>query len=74
MPGHLKLLHALIPEPFIIRSIDFLDWGSSLLVCYLESHRVYVLLSLNFDILLTVQIASVRRSNLGPRNGPSYSL
>ncbi|KIJ93029.1 hypothetical protein K443DRAFT_112680, partial [Laccaria amethystina LaAM-08-1] len=37
--GHLKLLHTLLPEPFVIRSVDFLDRGSSLLVCYLESHR-----------------------------------
>lgn len=54
--------------------MDFLDRGSSLLVCYLESHRVYVLLLLNFDTSLTVQIVSVRRSNLGPRNGASNSL
>ncbi|KIK00168.1 hypothetical protein K443DRAFT_7837 [Laccaria amethystina LaAM-08-1] len=53
--GHLKLLHALTPEPFVIRSVDFLDRGSSLLVCYLESHRVYVLLFLNSDICSLVR-------------------
>ena len=34
---------------------------------------MYVLL-LNFDTSLTVQIVSVRRLNLGPRNGASNSL
>ena len=40
--GHLKLLHTLPSEPLIVRGVSFHERGSRLLVCYLESHEVYV--------------------------------